>query len=222
MITLRNVSVAFGPRTILRQARARFERGQVHLVTGANGAGKSTLLKVISGLVRPSGGRVVWEEEASVGYLGHATFLYPALTARENLAFWQRAAGLPADERTVMAMLERVGLARHADTRAGVFSRGMQQRLNLARVLLAAPDALLLDEPGTGLDAPSRDLLDSEITAARGRGACVIWVSHDVERDRRLADAVLAIRGRALVTLAGKDTPAEPAADAAAKEGPAC
>lgn len=192
--------MAFGPRTILRDANARFERGTISLLVGSNGAGKSTLLRLLCGLLRPSAGRIVREEEdASTGYLGHATFLYASLTALENLAFWQKAAGLPSDRKTLLAMLGRVGLSRHAESRAGVLSRGMQQRLNLARVLLSSPDILLLDEPGTGLDAPARDLLDGEILAAKARGACVVWVSHDVERDRRLADRVLAIRNRTLV-----------------------
>ena len=178
-IELRKVAKTFGAKLILRDATCRFDAGTVSLITGENGAGKSTLLR-------------------SIGYLGHSTFLYPALTALENLAFWQKACGLASDRKTLTDMLGHVGLARHALTRAGVFSRGMKQRLSLARVLLQKPGILLLDEPGTGLDAASHGLLDEEIRNAAARGACVIAVSHDVEHDRALADAVYVIRDRVL------------------------
>ena len=158
-----------------------------------------TLLRIIAGLTAPTAGSVrITPDETRIGYLGHSTFLYPALTALENLAFWQKASGLASDRKTLTDMLGHVGLARHALTRAGVFSRGMKQRLSLARVLLQKPGILLLDEPGTGLDAASHQLLDEEIRSAAARGACVIAVSHDMEHDRELADAVYVIRDRVL------------------------
>jgi len=199
-ILLRKIAKTFGAKLVLKDPPCRFDAGTVSLITGENGAGKSTLLGIIAGLTAPTAGKVeITPDDARIGYLGHSTFLYPALTALENLAFWQKACGLKSDRKTLADMLEHVGLARHALTRAGVFSRGMKQRLSLARVLLQAPDILLLDEPGTGLDAASHDLLDDEIRKAAARGACVIAVSHDVAHDRKLADAVYAIRGRVLV-----------------------
>ena len=193
-IELRKVAKTFGAKLILRDATCRFDAGTVSLITGENGAGKSTLLRIIAGLTAPSAGSVqITPDDTRIGYLGHSTFLYPALTA-----FWQKACGLASDRKTLTDMLGHVGLARHALTRAGVFSRGMKQRLSLARVLLQKPGILLLDEPGTGLDAASHGLLDEEIRNAAARGACVIAVSHDVEHDRALADAVYVIRDRVL------------------------
>ena len=96
------------------------------------------------------------------------------------------------------AALERVGLARHAHDRAGIFSRGMAQRLNLARVLLAKPRLLLLDEPGTGLDVASRALLRDIVREARARGTAVVWISHDLDTDGDLADRVLTLRKKTL------------------------
>jgi len=199
MIALRHVAKAFGARLILRDCTAEFKKGSVSLVTGENGAGKSTLLRIMAGLSQPSSGSVSFEPpDPSVGFLGHQTFLYPALTAFENLAFWQQASGLPADSATILGMLEHVDLSRHAHARTGVFSRGMAQRLSLARVLLQRPDILLLDEPGTGLDSASQKMLEDEILQAKGRGATVVCVSHNLERARPLADCVWRIRNRLL------------------------
>ena len=132
-----------------------------------------------------------------------------------------------------MAGLARVGLEAHAHERAGVFSRGMAQRLNLARVLMQAPDVLLLDEPGTGLDVASLALLRREILAARQRGACVVLISHDLAGDAPLADRLLALEHRKLAYdgspagfggFAPVETPAGAAAEASerAQGGPAC
>ena len=199
MIALRHVAKTFGARLILRDCTAEFNEGTVSLLTGENGAGKSTLLRIIAGLSQPSSGHISFAPaEPSIGFLGHQTFLYPALTALENLAFWQKAHGLPAGEAALLAMLEHVNLARHAHERAGVFSRGMAQRLSLARILLQRPDVLLLDEPGTGLDQASQTMLEEEILEARKRGATVVCVSHNLARARALADCVWRIRERRL------------------------
>lgn len=199
MIQLRHVAKAYGSRLILRNITHTFKKKEVTLITGANGAGKSTLLKLICGLAKPTAGQIlVCEEAFRTGYLGHTTFLYPALTALENLRFWQRSAGLSTDDTLLKKMLEHTGLSAQIHIRAGVFSRGMMQRLNLARLLLINPDLLLLDEPSTGLDTESRLLLEQEIIAARERGACVVWVSHDAAHDAPLADNVLTIKNREL------------------------
>lgn len=219
-LVLEGVGKRYGGARVLRQVDAAFPYGSVSLLTGGNGAGKSTLLRIMAGLSRPSAGRVVISGgadgvEARLGYVGHATFLYPGLTALENLAFWRAAYGLTRDGDALFALLERVGLGDHAHERARVFSRGMAQRLNLARVLMLAPHILLLDEPATGLDAPSRAVLRREISDARGRGACVVLVSHDLAGDAPLADHVLALAG-------GKAVYAGPAADFFAREEGAC
>ena len=103
--------------------------------------------------------------------------------------------------------LRRVGLARHADERAGIFSRGMAQRLNLARVLLFHPRLLLLDEPGTGLDHASQTLLRDMVRDARASGAAVVWISHNQHEDARLADRVLRLKKRTLTEEPGADAP---------------
>ena len=197
-LVLERVGKRYGGARVLRNIDCALFPGAVTLVTGGNGAGKTTLLKIMAGLSRPSAGRVRFPAAQApdgagprLGYVGHATFLYPGLTALENLAFWRTAYRLTQDGEALLALLARVGLAAHAHERARVFSRGMAQRLNLARVLMLAPDILLLDEPATGLDAPSRELLRREIAQARAAGVCVALVSHDLAGDAPLADRVL-------------------------------
>ena len=216
----------------------QLKKGEIHALLGENGAGKSTLMRIMAGLSRPSAGRVRQAESGArsgglrLGYLGHATFLYPGLTALENLAFWRTAHGLRLSRADLSAGLERVGLGAHAHERAGVFSRGMAQRLNLARVLMLEPDLLLLDEPGTGLDAASLALLRREVRDARQRGACVVLISHDLAGDAPLADRLLALAERKLVydgapsDFTGFHTAPDAAAagntDKADRGGPAC
>lgn len=201
LLRLSGVSKAFGPRVLFRKIGVEFRAGSVTLLAGANGAGKSTLMRIMAGLSRPDSGTVErLTDEAETAFLAHATFVYSGLSARENLLFWGKGIGLSGAEpgAAADAALERVGLTRHAHDRAGIFSRGMAQRLNLARVLLGRPRLLLLDEPGTGLDVSSRELLRDIVREARARGAGVVWISHDLDADGELADRVLTLRKKAL------------------------
>ncbi len=230
MLHLHRVAKLFGLKAVLRNVSCTFTPGSVTLLVGDNGAGKSTLLRMAAGLSRPSAGEITRAENAVIGYVGHATFLYPGMTALENLAFWARLYGTSTREKDLLALLDQVGLSAHAHERAGVFSRGMAQRLNLARVLMRPADLLLLDEPGTGLDASSRALLREQMRAARDRGACVIVVSHDFADDSVVADRVVALRNGVIAYdgppsgyIPGalpEETPPEPPAPTTATELP--
>jgi heme exporter protein A len=137
-------------------------------------------------------------EPEEVAYLGHATFIYPGLTALDNLAFWATMYGLSPSRDHLLGLLRRVGLERAAEEKAGSFSRGMAQRLNLARIYLVQPKLIFLDEPGTGLDPASLSRLREEIAGFRDQGAAVVWISHHVVEDAALADTVLALGNREL------------------------
>jgi heme exporter protein A len=185
------VSRFYGHNLVFKDISCAFAGGGITLLLGHNGAGKSTLLRIMAGLTRPSSGTARFTAPSpKIGYLAHSTFIYPALTALENLRFWHQAHCLDKSHDLFKA-LERVNLTARAHDRAGTFSRGMAQRLNLARILLLEPDILLLDEPGAGLDTASQALLRKEMLDARIRGACIILVSHNIAHDAPLADRIL-------------------------------
>lgn len=186
-----NISKIQGERIILRNLNLVGEVGTLTLILGANGAGKSTLLRIIAGLARPSSGKISRKEDLRVGYIGHPTFLYPNLTAIQNLAFHAKIQGLKPTEAQLLEQLKKAGLIGFAYERAGAFSRGMAQRLNFCRALMPAPALLLLDEPFTGMDAPSQAAMRMELARRRDSGACIVLVSHNPEHDATLATQVL-------------------------------
>ena len=192
---IRRVGKFFGSKLVLRNVSAQVCAGQALLVVGGNGAGKTTLLKIMAGLCRPTAGEVELRvDPAECAYLGHATFLYPRLSASANLTFWGRMYGRTPTRAEITAVLDRVGLSRVIDEPAGTFSRGMAQRLNLARVFLINPKLVFLDEPGTGLDPASQELLRREIGALKASGAAVVWVSHHLAADLPSAESVLYLK----------------------------
>jgi heme exporter protein A len=198
--------------------------GRVLAVVGPNGAGKSTLLRLLAGLARPSAGRLRVgtrpgsdrrRARGAVGYIAHATFLYPALSARENLLFAARLHGLADPGARASALLAEHGLAAIADRPAGAFSRGQAQRLAIARGLVHDPEVVLLDEPFTGLDPTSAERLGARVRALAGEGRAVVLVTHDLAQAAALGDAVLLlVRGRIAFDSGG--APADPAAIARA------
>ena len=199
LLQLHKVARFYGPRLIFKDVTLKVPAASVTLLAGANGAGKSTLLKIMAGLIPPSSGLVrTADEPPLVGYLGHQTFIYPELSATENLAFWAALYGRSLSGKAIAEALERVELAPFAEEKAKGFSRGMAQRLNLARVFLLSPDLLLLDEPGTGLDVRSTAILHREIETAKAHGAGVVWITHSLDADRARADHVAYLAGKRL------------------------
>ena len=203
LLRLRGVQKSYGPITALRQVDLELNEGETLSLLGPNGAGKSTLLRIAAGLAAPSQGQVEIQGAAhdrrAVGYLGHATLLYPELTAKENLVFVGRLYGLHTPDRRADQLLEEEGLARVAHRRAGGFSRGMAQRLAIARARVHDPRLLLLDEPFTGLDVPAMEDLTRRLHALREQGQSWILVTHEVERAATLADSALLVLGGRIV-----------------------
>jgi len=171
--------------------------GSVVMLAGRNGSGKSTLLRGLATALRPDHGsaRVAGHDvrrerdlvRQQVALLGHHSFHYEALTARENLEIAASFLGRSIDA----GLLTRVGLAERADDPVSSFSAGMRKRLALARVLLQEAAVVLLDEPYGELDPPGFALLDRVISELRSRGATVIMATHLVERGRALCDRAL-------------------------------
>ncbi|HKK93020.1 MAG TPA: ABC transporter ATP-binding protein [Longimicrobiales bacterium] len=189
----------FGTHVALRDVDASLPAGLITTVFGPNGAGKSTLLRILAGSLRPTAGSVSWRGEkldprsadwrSRIGVLSHATHLYAPLGARENLAFHARMHGLEAPD--LDAALERVDLLSRAEDRVSGFSRGMRQRLALARTLLHDPDVVLLDEPFTGLDSHAARLLEGVLRTLRDGRRTVVLVTHALGEGLALADHVL-------------------------------
>lgn len=180
MIKASGLAAAYGERIVFENVSFRLGRGRLGLLCGANGAGKSTLVRILAGLARPCRGQVrIRENAAGIAWLGHRPAIYPELTALENLDFWKAAGG--AAHAGTEIWLERFGIARFALERAGRLSRGMLQRLALARAFMAEPSILLLDEPTAGLDAGGRKVLLEALARSLGRGACVMLVTHEPE-----------------------------------------
>jgi heme exporter protein A len=205
-LRLSKVGKIYGGRRALADVSATFEPGRIAAVLGPNGAGKSTLLGILSTLVSPSTGEVRWGDDqlgrgsplrARIGYVGHEPGLYGDLTGTENLALFGSLHGVEDPAARASALLARVGLAEAAaDAPARTFSRGMLQRLALARALVHDPALLLFDEPAAALDPAGADWLASELAAERAAGRVVVLVTHDLSAAAVADQVVILRRGR--------------------------
>jgi heme ABC exporter ATP-binding subunit CcmA len=211
-IAARGLVKHFGGDVVLCGIDFEVPAGESLAVLGPNGAGKSTLLRLIAGLARPSGGslQILGEDthhrrtRGRVGYIGHATLLYPALTARENLLFAARCYGVPNPGERADRLLAEEGLARVADRAAGAFSRGMAQRLAIARGLVHDPEVVLLDEPMTGLDGVAAARFAERVDGLRRAGRTLVLVTHDPRFAARAAErAIVLAAGRVVVARDG-------------------
>jgi ABC-type multidrug transport system ATPase subunit len=179
--------------------------GEALMLVGGNGAGKTTLLRLMAGLLKPNRGTIRYS--GAVGMVAHHTMMYDALTARENLTFFGRLHGLPRDGR-VDRLIDLLGLTHARDQRIATYSRGMLQRLAIARALLHEPDVLLLDEPLTGLDDAAAHTVLDVIDELKRRGAALVIASHQlVELIATVARVGYMVAGRlaALEAIAGLD-----------------
>lgn len=206
-IHVRDVSRIFGRRRALSRVSLDAHAGRVLGLFGPNGAGKSTLLTILATLLRPSSGDVRYGDHkasdvgdalrSTIGVLGHDLFLYPELTAYENLEFFGRLYGVPSLPEAIARALADARLTDRADDRAGGFSRGLRQRLALERALLHRPRLVLLDEPFTGLDDASAGILSERLRTLAAEGAIVIMATHDFDTAEAIVDdAVCVDRGK--------------------------
>jgi heme exporter protein A len=208
-VTVDDVSRHFGRRRAVSHVTFLASRGAIVGLLGPNGAGKSTLLAMLASILRPSAGTIRYGTfdsarppaalRASIGVLGHDLFLYPELTARENLAFFAALYGRADADAAARSALERAGLADRADDLVSGFSRGMRQRVALERALIHEPRLVLLDEPFTGLDDASAAGLLDRLSGLREAGAIVVLATHDLDLAEGLLDEAVFLRDGRMV-----------------------
>jgi heme exporter protein A len=199
------VTKSFGSFAVLKGVDLELHQGEFITLLGPNGAGKTTLLRILATLARPTSGTIeiggipLKEAKSSIrgllGVISHQTFLYEDLTPRENLRFYGKLYEVPDLERRIEELLVKVGLEKRANDRVRTFSRGMQQRLSIARAILHNPPVLLLDEPDTGLDRQAADMLQNVIAelATGGEPRSVIMTTHNLERGLAMCDRIIVL-----------------------------
>ncbi|WP_070120489.1 heme ABC exporter ATP-binding protein CcmA [Bacillus marinisedimentorum] len=207
MLEVNNMSKMLGDKLILRGLTFSVEQGESVALLGPNGTGKSTAFKCIAGLMKPTDGEVLVDGKTfgkdrialarKIGYLGHESFLYGKLTPLENLMFYGKLYKMDRLKERAANVLKEVGLHYFRDVPIHSFSRGMTQRLAIARVLLTDPDILLLDEPHTGLDQEAAAFLNEIVAEKRQNGKTIMLVTHDFEHAERIC-------GRFLILNKGK------------------
>ncbi|MEP7357852.1 MAG: heme ABC exporter ATP-binding protein CcmA, partial [Anaerolineales bacterium] len=194
---------------VLRGVDLDVAAGECLALLGPNGAGKTTLMRILSTLSRPTTGQVrmaglplpaaASEVRRRLGVVAHHTLLYTDLTAQENLQLYARLYGLRQPAARIAAVLEQVGLARRARDLVRTLSRGMQQRLAIARALLPDPAVMLMDEPYTGLDPQAAAMLDALLQSMAADGRTVLLTTHDLPRALAVAHRVAILAGGTIV-----------------------
>lgn len=213
-VALEEVSRVYGREFALHRVTVTLPRNTVTALVGENGAGKTTLLNILATLDRPTHGEVRFGDQPfesfarsgrrQIGWVSHDALVYEDLTGHENLTFYARMYGLDNADELADRWLERVGLDDVPDRRVRAYSRGMRQRLSVARALLHDPKLLLLDEPLTGLDRGGRQLLIDLFAEHRDRGCIVVMITHDLHATRELVDRVAVLK-RGKLTYYGED-----------------
>ncbi|MDD5472893.1 MAG: heme ABC exporter ATP-binding protein CcmA [Candidatus Methanoperedens sp.] len=198
---MENLSKAFGANVVLRNINLKIGEGEFLTIFGPNGAGKTTLIKIMSTLVSPTSGRVVIdgmdikespvEIRKKIGVISHETYLYHELTAAENLRFFGRMYDTPDIEKRIDELIKQVGLTYRKNDRVRTFSRGMKQRLSIARALIHDPPILLLDEPYTGLDQHAKATFDRILGGMNAHEKTRVLISHDIEHGISMCDRAI-------------------------------
>lgn len=216
MIRVRGLEKTFGNTVALCGVDLDVAGGEFLIVVGPNGAGKTTLIRVLATLSRPTAGEVriggldpVHDAVAirrRLGMISHQPLLYEDLTAAENLAFYGRMYDVPNLPRRIKELLDQVGLIARGDDAVRTFSRGMQQRLAIARALLHDPPLLLMDEPFTGLDQQAAAMLSRVLESVGTSGArTVVMTTHDLERGLAMGDRLVILARGQIVYQARRD-----------------
>ncbi|AET66248.1 heme ABC exporter, ATP-binding protein CcmA [Desulfosporosinus orientis DSM 765] len=209
MIVTRGLTKKIGNKQILKGIDLEIASGEFVTCFGPNGAGKSTTLKILAMLTKPSGGQVLIDGQdvrengstlrRKIGLISHHSFLYENLTAWENLEFYGRMYEVPNLKKRITQLLNEVGLSFAADDPVHSFSRGMQQRLSIARALVHNPPILLMDEPYTGLDEIAKGVLKQILSQLAQSSHTVFLITHDFDQGLEQSDQALILAGGRII-----------------------
>lgn len=209
IIEVKGLVKKFGFRTVLRKVDLSLQKGDFLALFGHNGAGKTTLIRILCSLMKPTSGEIRiagldphHDREAlckAIGVISHRTFLYQNLSAFENLRFYGRMYDVMDLKDRIESLLDLVGLVKYRNDPVNTFSRGMQQRLAVARAIINDPRILFLDEPYTGLDQHGAEDLKKLLMGFRDQGKTVLMTSHDLDRGLELCNQSAILKAGRLV-----------------------
>ena len=216
MIRAQKLAKKYQGKTVLSGLDMTVQPGELVVLQGANGAGKTTLIRILATLTRPdrgdfsigeiSGSKDPQEARKQIGVMLHQTLLYGDLTALENIEFYASLAGTNSRRKISVKKIEQVGLDPLSSKPVRSYSRGMQQRLSLARALINDPPVLLLDEPFTGMDAAGQEFLVNLLDQLKKEGRTILMTGHDAVHAARLASRVdYLYHGRIVCSFSGKE-----------------
>ncbi|WP_066060649.1 heme ABC exporter ATP-binding protein CcmA [Neobacillus soli] len=209
MIEIKKLSKQADNKFILRGIDLRVNKGETVAVLGPNGAGKSTLLKVLATLIKPTAGHVLMngldlrknhiEIKKVIGYLPHSSLLYDHYSPLENLVFFGNIYGVNNVEQRAVNLVKEVGLSFFLNEPVKNFSRGMIQRIAIARAIIHEPEVLLLDEPHTGLDQGAISILNNVILSMKEKGTTTLMVTHDFKQAAEICDRIIIVKNGKIV-----------------------
>jgi heme exporter protein A len=209
MIEIKKLTKQADNKLILRGIDLSIKKGETVAILGPNGAGKSTLLKVLSTLIKPSSGLVKIngldlkknhiEIKKTFGYLPHSSLLYDHYSPLENLVFYGNLYGIKNVEERAIELVKEVGLSFFLNEPVKNFSRGMIQRIAIARAIVHEPELLLLDEPHTGLDQGAITILNNVILSMKAKGTTTLMVTHDFKQAAEICDRIIIIKNGKIV-----------------------
>ncbi|MEH7073995.1 ABC transporter ATP-binding protein [Neobacillus drentensis] len=209
MIEIKKLTKQADNKLILRSVDLSIKKGETVAILGPNGAGKSTLLKVLATLIKPTSGLIKVngmdlkknhiQIKKIMGYLPHSSLLYDHYTPLENIVFFGNIYGVKNVEQRAIELVKEVGLSFFLNEPVKNFSRGMIQRIAIARAIVHEPDILLLDEPHTGLDQGAIGILNNVILSMKAKGTTTLMVTHDFKQAAEICDRIIIVKNGKIV-----------------------
>ncbi len=198
VLVAKGIEKSFGRLQVLKGLDLTIEKGDRYILFGSNGAGKTTLVRILSTLMSPDSGEITLfgkntdggskELKSKIGFMSHDPYLYPELSAWENLDFFAYLYSVKNRSSRIKVLLQETGLLHRAYDRMGSFSRGMKQRLALARTLLHDPDLIFLDEAYSGLDIKAQNILNELILRLNKKGKTFVFITHNIHKGFEIAN----------------------------------